>query len=157
MSLMWIPAQTTVPPGAVALSARGTKAPTGAKMIAALSGLGGAASEEPAQPKYRLPRQTLRTARARPPQGPPPPRPQRPQTHLQTHHSRATEDERPEGLITIRTPHSETGCINPLNNEVVTIVPEIDEMQPFSCFWIERISLSFIESLCHQCRGRMVT
>ena len=40
MSLMWMPAQTTTPPGAVARSAAGTSAPTGAKMIAASSGSG---------------------------------------------------------------------------------------------------------------------
>ena len=37
---MWIPAHTTVPPGATARSAAGTSAPTGAKMIAASSGSG---------------------------------------------------------------------------------------------------------------------
>ncbi len=45
---MWIPPQTTVPPGASARSASGTSAPTGAKMIAASSGSGGGSSEEPA-------------------------------------------------------------------------------------------------------------
>ena len=43
MSLMWIPAQTTTPPFAVARSAAGTSAPTGAKMIAASSSSGGGA------------------------------------------------------------------------------------------------------------------
>ena len=41
MSLMWMPAQTTVPPLALARSAAGTSAPTGAKMIAASSSSGG--------------------------------------------------------------------------------------------------------------------
>ncbi len=49
MSLMWMPAQTTVPPGATAWSATGTSAPTGAKMMAASSGSGGASPDEPAQ------------------------------------------------------------------------------------------------------------
>ena len=49
MSLMWIPAQTTMPPLAVAARADGTSAPTGAKMIAASSGSGGVSSDEPAQ------------------------------------------------------------------------------------------------------------
>ena len=39
MSLMWMPAQTTVPPGASAGSARGTDSPAGAKMMAASEGL----------------------------------------------------------------------------------------------------------------------
>jgi hypothetical protein len=46
---MWMPAQTTRPPGATARSAAGTSAPTGAKMIAASSGAGAAAVESPAQ------------------------------------------------------------------------------------------------------------
>ena len=37
---MWMPAQTTVPPGASSFSARGTSSPAGAKMIAASSSLG---------------------------------------------------------------------------------------------------------------------
>ena len=41
MSLMWMPPQTTVPPGRIARSAAGTSAPTGAKMIAASSASGG--------------------------------------------------------------------------------------------------------------------
>ena len=45
---MWIPPQTTVPPGATARSAAGTSAPSGAKMIAASSGSGGGAPEPPA-------------------------------------------------------------------------------------------------------------
>ena len=45
---MWIPPQTTVPPGARARSATGTSAPSGAKTIAASSGSGGASSEPPA-------------------------------------------------------------------------------------------------------------
>lgn len=49
MSLMWIPAQTTRPPLRTAFSATGTKAPTGAKMIAQSSSCGGESSESPAQ------------------------------------------------------------------------------------------------------------
>ena len=49
MSLMWMPAQTTVPPRAVRLRASGTSAPTGAKRMAASSGYGGASPEAPAQ------------------------------------------------------------------------------------------------------------
>ena len=49
MALMWMPAQTTAPPGASARSAAGTSAPTGAKISAASSSEGGAASESPAQ------------------------------------------------------------------------------------------------------------
>ena len=49
MSLMWIPAQTTVPPFATACSAAGTKDPMGAKISAASSGTGGTASDPPAQ------------------------------------------------------------------------------------------------------------
>ena len=45
---MWMPAHTTVPPFAIARSAAGTSAPTGAKMIAASSGAGGAAVDSPA-------------------------------------------------------------------------------------------------------------
>ena len=41
MSDMWMPPQTTRPPFFTALSAAGTSAPTGAKMIAASSGSGG--------------------------------------------------------------------------------------------------------------------
>ena len=41
---MWMPAQTTVPPLATARSAGGTRGPTGAKISAASSGSGGAAS-----------------------------------------------------------------------------------------------------------------
>ena len=37
---MWMPAQTTVPPGATARRATGTSSPAGAKMIAASSGSG---------------------------------------------------------------------------------------------------------------------
>src|SRR6266545_1189608 len=48
MSDMWIPAQTTVPPFATAPSATGTRAPTGAKRIAASSSSGGRSSEPPA-------------------------------------------------------------------------------------------------------------
>ena len=44
ISLMWMPAHTTIPPGATRDSASGTRAPTGAKMIAASSGRGGADS-----------------------------------------------------------------------------------------------------------------
>ena len=46
---MWIPAQTTRPPLRTWLSAVGTRAPTGAKMIAESSGSGGASSDPPAQ------------------------------------------------------------------------------------------------------------
>ena len=49
MSDMWMPPQTTRPPFLTALSAIGTSAPTGAKMIAASSCSGGASSEPPAQ------------------------------------------------------------------------------------------------------------
>ena len=49
MSLMWMPAQTTVPPLRDGRSAAGTSAPTGAKMIAASSCAGGASSDPPAQ------------------------------------------------------------------------------------------------------------
>src|SRR6266511_374409 len=48
MSLMWMPAQTTVPPGAVARSAAGTSAPTGANRIAASSDSGGVSPDAPA-------------------------------------------------------------------------------------------------------------
>ena len=43
-----MPPQTTRPPLATAASAAGTRAPTGAKMIAASSGSGGASLEPPA-------------------------------------------------------------------------------------------------------------
>ncbi len=49
MSDMWMPAQTTVPPGARALSAAGTSSPAEAKMIAASIGSGGGSSLPPAQ------------------------------------------------------------------------------------------------------------
>ena len=45
---MWIPAHTTVPPGATARSAAGTSAPTGAKISAASSGSGPGAIASPA-------------------------------------------------------------------------------------------------------------
>ena len=48
MSLMWMPAQTTVAPLALARSAAGTSSPTGAKMIAASSGSGRRIAEAPA-------------------------------------------------------------------------------------------------------------
>ncbi len=48
MSLMRMPPQTTVPPGSTARSADGTRAPTGAKMIAALSGSGAELPDPPA-------------------------------------------------------------------------------------------------------------
>jgi len=48
MSLMWMPAHTTVPPLTTARSAAGTSGPAGAKMMAASSGSGGGASEVPA-------------------------------------------------------------------------------------------------------------
>src|SRR4029450_7681635 len=41
MSLMWMPAQTTVPPGASASRARTTSSPAEAKTIAASRGTGG--------------------------------------------------------------------------------------------------------------------
>src|SRR5581483_4195875 len=47
-SLMWMPAQTTAPPRSRARSAWRTSGPTGAKMIAASSGSGGASSDAPA-------------------------------------------------------------------------------------------------------------
>ena len=40
MSLIWMPPHTTTPPLRTALSAAGTSAPTGAKMMAASSGVG---------------------------------------------------------------------------------------------------------------------
>ena len=49
MSLMWMPAQTTVAPLQVAASACGTSSPAGANRIAASSGDGGMASDGPAQ------------------------------------------------------------------------------------------------------------
>jgi hypothetical protein len=49
MSLIWIPAHTTRPPLQTALSAAGTRAPTGAKMMAASISSGGCSSEAPAQ------------------------------------------------------------------------------------------------------------
>ena len=49
MSLMWMPAQTTEPPRSTALRARGTRAPSGAKRMAASSGTGGSCCESPAQ------------------------------------------------------------------------------------------------------------
>src|SRR5215217_6585068 len=50
MSDMWMPAQTTVPPGATARSAAGTSAPAGAKISAASSGSGPLRPERPRQP-----------------------------------------------------------------------------------------------------------
>src|SRR5438093_1047538 len=55
MSLIWMPAQTTVPPFTTARSAAGTSAPTGAKMIAASSGSGGEASLAPGPAKTACP------------------------------------------------------------------------------------------------------
>src|ERR1051326_2117341 len=49
MSLIWMPPQTTDPPGFTARSASGTRSPTGAKMIAASRGSGGGLSESPVQ------------------------------------------------------------------------------------------------------------
>ncbi len=46
---MWMPAHTTVPPFSTALSAVGTSAPAGAKIIAASRGSGASASDGPAQ------------------------------------------------------------------------------------------------------------
>src|SRR5262249_47273192 len=56
MSDMWMPPQTTRPPFLTALSAIGTSAPTGAKMIAASSGSGGISSgpAAPTAPKEFL-------------------------------------------------------------------------------------------------------
>ena len=48
MSLMWMPAQTTTPPLAVAFKAAGTSCPAGAKMIAASSSSGPGPIESPA-------------------------------------------------------------------------------------------------------------
>ena len=48
MSLMWMPAQTTVPPFAVARSAAGTCSPTGANRIAASSSSGAGPAASPA-------------------------------------------------------------------------------------------------------------
>src|SRR3972149_2534639 len=50
MSLMWMPAQTTVPPGSTARRATGTSSPAGANRIAASSGSGGASPPAPAHP-----------------------------------------------------------------------------------------------------------
>ena len=57
---MWMPAQTTVPPLASARSAAGTSAPTGAKMIAASSGSGGAAPDVAGPLGAELAREALR-------------------------------------------------------------------------------------------------
>ncbi len=54
MSLMWMPAHTTTPPGPTRESASGTSAPTGAKMIAASSGRGGGSVDGPAHTAPRL-------------------------------------------------------------------------------------------------------
>ena len=48
MSLMWIPAHTTLPPFATARSAAGTSSPAGAKMSAASSSSGAGPSASPA-------------------------------------------------------------------------------------------------------------
>src|SRR5919206_78006 len=48
MSLMWMPAHTTTPPGASARSAAGTRAPTGANTIAASSSSGAGPIASPA-------------------------------------------------------------------------------------------------------------
>ncbi len=60
-----MPPQTTIPPLRTAASARGTSAPTGAKMIAASSGSGGVSSEPPAQTRAESARELLRRAVAR--------------------------------------------------------------------------------------------
>ena len=52
--VIWIPAQTTLPPGARAFSACGTSSPAEAKMIAASSSSGGSSSLPPAQLAPRL-------------------------------------------------------------------------------------------------------
>src|SRR5581483_6611636 len=54
MSVMWMPAQTTVPPRASAASACGTSSPAGAKMIAASSSAG----RSPAAPAHSAPSST---------------------------------------------------------------------------------------------------
>ena len=63
---MWMPAQTTVPAFATARSAAGTRAPTGAKMIAASSGSGGAlgGGSRPLGAQLARERLTLLVARA---------------------------------------------------------------------------------------------
>src|SRR6266511_2188464 len=53
MSLMWIPAHTTVPPFATAASAAGTSSPAGAKMIAASSSSGGLPAPAHSAPSSR--------------------------------------------------------------------------------------------------------
>ena len=51
---MWMPAHTTLPPGASALSAAGTSSPAGAKMIAASSSSGGRWELSPVHTAPRL-------------------------------------------------------------------------------------------------------
>jgi hypothetical protein len=62
---MWMPAHTTVPPGAMAWSAAGTSAPTGAKMIAASSGSGAARSDVPLGDDMRRRAEAVYTQRCR--------------------------------------------------------------------------------------------
>ena len=54
MSLIYIPAQTTLPPLTTARSAAGTSAPTGANMIAASRAIGGVSSDPPDHAAPRL-------------------------------------------------------------------------------------------------------
>ena len=63
---MWMPPHTTRPPGRSARSARGTSAPSGAKMIAASSATGGSTSEGPARSHPAPARELLRDRVPRP-------------------------------------------------------------------------------------------
>ena len=69
MSLMWIPAQTTVPPRSTARRAAGTSSPAGAKRMAASSGSGGASPDVPGPLRAERERERLRLAVARPREG----------------------------------------------------------------------------------------
>src|SRR3989304_2160932 len=64
MSLMWMPAQTTVPPGSTARRATGTSSPAGANRIAASGGSGGASpgAPGPSAPRARGDRLALAVA-----------------------------------------------------------------------------------------------
>ncbi len=64
---MWMPAQTTVPPGATARRATGTSSPAGAKTIAASSASGGPASpsSETSEPPSVSPAQTAPSSSAK--------------------------------------------------------------------------------------------
>ena len=66
---MWMPALTTVPPGAMARSAAGTRAPTGAKRSAASSSSGGASFDAPAHSAPRPAGEVHRCAIAGPDEG----------------------------------------------------------------------------------------